>query len=149
MRLVEYPEPFTPDGSPTLYLAASGAGRPGWRSEAIALLEAAGFTGAVLNPLPAAHPQAPSGWQEHNLRRFGAVLLWCPTGAQQVRDVRQRFLRLSRTALVVGCDHTKREQRFIHAELQATMPRLAVATDLAAAVRTALDHLSAPAAPQS
>ncbi|MFJ9446410.1 hypothetical protein ACIRRH_31805 [Kitasatospora sp. NPDC101235] len=149
MRLVEYPQHYTPDGSPTLYLDPSGAGRSGWQSEAIALLEAAGFTGTVLNPRPASHAQAPSGWQEHNLRRFGAVLLWCPTGAQQVRDVRQRLLRLSRTALVVGCDHTQREHRFVHAELQATMPRLAVAADLGAAVRAALDHLSAPAAPQT
>ncbi|MGW3183192.1 hypothetical protein ACWDD9_28350 [Kitasatospora sp. NPDC001119] len=148
MRLVEYPEPFTPDGSPTLYLAPSDAGRPGWRSEAIALLEAAGFTGTVLNPQPASTAEAPSGWQEHNLRRFGVVLLWCPTGGQQVRDVRQRFLRLSRTALVVGCDHAEREQRFVHAELQATMPRLAVHGDLAATVRAALDHLSAPAVTQ-
>ncbi|MFF2545074.1 hypothetical protein ACFVUY_21220 [Kitasatospora sp. NPDC058063] len=149
MRLVEYPQHYTLDGNPTLYLDRSGAGRPGWQREAIALLEAAGFTGTVLNPRPAAHAEAPSGWQEHNLRRFGAVLLWCPTGGQQVRDVRQRLLRLSRTALVVGCDHTERGQRFVHAELLRTMPRLAVAADLAAAVRAALDHLSAPDAPQT
>ncbi|MFJ2864962.1 hypothetical protein [Kitasatospora sp. NPDC087314] len=149
MNLVEYPQHFSPNGSPTLYLDCSGAGRPGWQRDAVALLDAAGFTGTVLNPRPLFGTRAPLGWQEHNLRRVSAVLLWCPRSAQHVRDVQQRFLRLSRTALVVGCDHTEREQRFVHAELQGTMPRLAVAADLAAAVRAALDHLGAPAATQA
>ncbi|MEV7926002.1 hypothetical protein [Kitasatospora sp. NPDC088779] len=122
MKLVEYPQHFTPDGSPTLYLDPSGAGRPGWQSNAVALLDAAGFTGTVLNPQPAVWPAAPFGWQEHNLRRFGAVLLWCPTGAQHVRDVQHHVLHRSRTALVVGCDREERAQRFIHAELLGTMP---------------------------
>ncbi|MFD7737735.1 hypothetical protein [Streptomyces sp. MJM8645] len=149
MRLVEYPQYYTPDGVPSLYLAGSGAGRPGWQADAVALLAAAGFTGTVLNPQPCSRPGSgtgtPAGWQEHNLRRIGVVLLWCPHGAQQVLDVRQRFLHRSRTELVVGCDGEDRLQRFVRAELFGSMPRLAVATDLAAAVRATLDHLSAPA----
>ncbi|MFF2142117.1 hypothetical protein [Kitasatospora sp. NPDC058190] len=149
MRLVEYPQHYTPDGNPSLYLAGSGAGRPSWQVDAVALLAAAGFTGTILNPRPCARPGssagAPAGWQEHNLRRIGVVLLWCPNGAQQVRDVQQRFLYRSRTELVVGCDGKDRLQRFIRAELLTAMPQLAVATDLAATVRAALDHLSAPA----
>ncbi|MFJ9841769.1 hypothetical protein ACIRYZ_15110 [Kitasatospora sp. NPDC101155] len=149
MRLVEYPQHYSSDGNPSLYLAGSGAGQPSWQASAVALLAAAGFTGTVLNPQPAPHPDsgtgAPAGWQEHNLRRIGVVLLWCPHGAQQVLDVRQRFLHRSRTELVVGCDGEDRVQRFVRAELLGAMPRLAVATDLAAAVRAALDHLSASA----
>nr|BFD94008.1 hypothetical protein KitaXyl93_53680 [Kitasatospora sp. Xyl93] len=149
MRLVEYPEHYTSDGAPSLYLAGSGAGRPGWQTHAVALLAAAGFTGTVLNPQPLTHlgsgTGTPAGWQEHNLRRIGVVLLWCPHGAQQVLDVRQRLLHRSRTGLVVGCDGEDRVQRFVRAELLGTMPRLAVATDLAAAVRASLDHLSSPA----
>ncbi|MER7668143.1 hypothetical protein ABTY61_06715 [Kitasatospora sp. NPDC096128] len=149
MRLVEYPQHYTPDGAPSLYLASSGAGRPGWQADAVALLAAAGFTGTVLNPRPRSRPGSgtgtPAGWQEHNLRRIGVVLLWCPHGAQQVLDVRQRFLHRSRTELVVGCDGEDRLQRFVRAELHGAIPRLAVAIDLAAAVRAALDHLSAPA----
>ncbi|MFJ7275499.1 hypothetical protein [Kitasatospora sp. NPDC098663] len=145
MRLVEYPRQYTPDGGLSLYLAGAGAGRPGWQADAVALLNVAGFTGTVLNPQPDSETEAPSGWQEHNLRRLGAVLLWCPHGAQHVRDVQQRFLHRSRTSLVVGCDLEDRLQRFVHAELLGTTPGLAVATDLAATVRAALDHLSAPA----
>ncbi|GAA2971955.1 hypothetical protein GCM10010519_03860 [Streptomyces lactacystinicus] len=145
MRLIEYPQHYTLDGSPTLYLARSGAGRPGWQSAAVALLDKAGFTGTVLNPRPSSGTGAPSGWQEHNLRRVSAVLLWSPHGAQHVRDVQQRFLHRSRTALVVGCDLNDRSQRFVRAELLGAMPRLAVADDLAATVRAALDHLSSRA----
>ncbi|MFF3006698.1 hypothetical protein ACFVTF_28295 [Kitasatospora sp. NPDC057940] len=150
MQLIEYPEHYTPDGSPTLYLARSGTGRPGWQSDAVALLDAAGFTGSVLNPQPCNRSTsgmgAAAGWQEHNLRRIGAILLWCPHGAQQVLDVRQRFLHRSRTELVVGCDLDQRAQRFVHAELIAAIPRLAVSTGLAATLRAALDCLGAPAA---
>ncbi|MFF1785588.1 hypothetical protein ACFVX9_03910 [Kitasatospora sp. NPDC058243] len=149
MKLVEYPQHYTLDGNPTLYLDRSGTGRPGWQRDAVALLDKAGFTGTVLNPQPISGTGAPFGWQEHNLRRVSAVLLWCPHGAQHVRDVRQRFLHRSRTALVVGCDLNDRIQRFVRAELLGAMPRLAVATDLAATVRAALDHLSAPADTQS
>ncbi|MFJ7279765.1 hypothetical protein [Kitasatospora sp. NPDC098663] len=147
MQLIEYPQRYTPDGCPALYLAASGAGRPGWQSEAVALLDAAGFTGTVLNPQPSRPTSgagAADGWQEHNLRRIGAVILWCPHGAQHVRDVQRRFLHRSRTVLVVGCDLEDRLQRFVHAELLHATPALAVATGLAATVRAALDHLSTP-----
>ncbi|MFG2918313.1 hypothetical protein ACGF0D_36185 [Kitasatospora sp. NPDC048298] len=143
MRLVEYPEHYASDGNPSLYLACSGTGRPGWQNNVITLLDSAGFTGTVLNPQPGTGTGTPFGWQEHNLRRFSAVLLWRPQGAQQVRDFQQRFLHRSRTALVVGCDLDDRAQRFIRAELLGTIPRLAVASGLAATVRAALDHLNA------
>ncbi|MBV6695680.1 nucleoside 2-deoxyribosyltransferase domain-containing protein [Kitasatospora aureofaciens] len=150
MRLVEYPQHYEPDGSPSIYLAGSGTSRPGWQASAVALLDAAGFTGAVLNPQPCDPATGPSGawtssgWQEHNLRRNGVVLLWCPLGAQQIRDV--HLSRHSRTALVVGCDRGDPAQRAVHAELLALMPRLSIVTDLAATVRAALAHFNAPAA---
>ncbi|MFB7908368.1 hypothetical protein ACFC1T_18220 [Kitasatospora sp. NPDC056076] len=149
LRYIEAPEPFEPDGLPSVFLAGATIGCPDWQWEAVELLARAGFHGTVLNPRPSRNPAtdpyaawAPFGWQDRNIRRTSAVLFWNPIGHVRVHDCYETGLFSPYGgAVVVGCDPADPVQQANRVLLAHLMPWLPVAGTLGAA----LAALAAPA----
>ncbi|WP_123559122.1 hypothetical protein [Kitasatospora cineracea] len=156
MRYIEAPEPFHPDGRPSLYLAGATVGCPDWQSEAVGLLEDAGFDGTVLNPRPSRNTVtnsyaawSPFGWQDRNIRRTSVVLFWNPLSHARVQECYQAHLSTAYGgAVVVGCDPADIVQRANRALLVHALPWLAVADTLAGTVSAALAELEVAASPR-
>ncbi|MGW4694388.1 hypothetical protein OU787_25385 [Kitasatospora sp. YST-16] len=150
LRYIEAPQPFEPDGLPSVYLAGATVDCPDWQSQAVRLLEAAGFEGTVLNPRPsrnaAADPYAawtPLGWQDRNIRRVDVVLFWNPIGHHHVRNCYEARLVAGQGGVVVGCDPADPVQRAHRVLLLHAVPWLPVADTLAGTVCAALAELEA------
>ncbi|WP_033825799.1 MULTISPECIES: hypothetical protein [unclassified Kitasatospora] len=150
LRYIEAPEPFEPDGLPSVFLAGATVGCPDWQSETVDLLEAAGFDGTVLNPRPSRDPAtdpyaawAPFGWQDTNIRRTSVVLFWNPLGHVRVHDCYEAdlFSPYGGT-VVVGCDPADPVQQANRVLLANLMPWLPVADTLADTVAAALAALT-------
>ncbi|MGW2542528.1 hypothetical protein ACWC5I_17045 [Kitasatospora sp. NPDC001574] len=152
LRYVEAPQPYEPDGRPSLFLAGATIGCPDWQSEAVDLLTTAGFEGTVLNPRPsrtrATDPYRawrPFGWQDTNIRRCSAVLFWNPIGPARVQDCYEAGLFTPfGGAVVVGSDPADPVQQANRVLLAQCMPWLPVADTLAATVEAALAALGPP-----
>ncbi|MEV7123983.1 hypothetical protein [Kitasatospora griseola] len=153
LRYVEAPEPFEPDGRPSVFLAGATVGCPDWQWEAVDLLARAGFDGTVLNPRPSRTPAtdpyaawAPLGWQDRNIRRTSVVLFWNPIGHLRVQDCYEAGVFTPYGgAVVVGCDPTDPVQRANRVLLAHRMPWLPVADSLPGTVAAALTALTTPA----
>ncbi|MFD7645695.1 hypothetical protein ACFV4P_34185 [Kitasatospora sp. NPDC059795] len=153
LRYVEAPEPFEPDGRPSVFLAGATVGCPDWQWKAVELLARAGFDGTVLNPRPSRNPATdpyaawePLGWQDRNIRRTAAVVFWNPIGPMRVQDCYEAGLFTPYGGLVVvGCDPADPVQRANRVLLAHRMPWLPVADSLAGTVAAALAALTTPA----
>ncbi|MFB8201919.1 hypothetical protein [Kitasatospora purpeofusca] len=148
LRYIKAPQPFEPDGHPSIFLAGATIGCPDWQWEAVTLLAIAG---SVLNPRPSRNPATdpyaawrPSGWQDTNIRRTSVVMFWNPIGHVRVQDCYEAALFTPYGGtVIVGSDPADPVQRANQVLLGHLMPWLPVADTLAATVTAALASTAA------
>ncbi|GLW74717.1 hypothetical protein Kpho02_70140 [Kitasatospora phosalacinea] len=149
--MIHPPEPYTPDGRPSVYLAGRAVDGDEWREQAATLLATSGYDGTVLDPFPR-HPAAgtgrfaawaPLGWQSTTIRCADVVLFWEPAGPITVADLYSRQVLSGRGSLVVGWGPDTAWRSGMPGRLHHELPWLTVHTTLAATVAAALQQLAA------